>query len=219
MVRQVRVRRNVLALLLLCAGGLWLLRAHLETHPDALFLGLSSGALYGVGRWWALRRRIARRNRRFERNKIFVHALTWGEGLLAAVAYNPLLLLPLGGLGAAGLLLALRAASWGAIAAASFGLAAMGVLAGCVIGYEKRHGPLYYQYRSEAWSGAEGLLYQEGRVVEPLLPAGKVSLQGALWNAVSLSGEPIAAGERVEVLAVERLTLYVDRLPPEENNA
>jgi hypothetical protein len=35
-----------------------------------------------------------------------------------------------------------------------------------------------------------------------------------LWNAVSLSGDPIDAGERVEVVSVERLTLYVDRVPP-----
>jgi membrane-bound ClpP family serine protease len=31
---------------------------------------------------------------------------------------------------------------------------------------------------------------------------------------VSLSGEPIGAGERVEVITVERLTLYVDSAPP-----
>jgi membrane-bound ClpP family serine protease len=34
-----------------------------------------------------------------------------------------------------------------------------------------------------------------------------------LWNAVSLSGEPIDVGEQVEVISTERLTLYVDRLP------
>jgi membrane-bound ClpP family serine protease len=72
---------------------------------------------------------------------------------------------------------------------------------------------LYYQYQSETWSGAEGLLYQVGTVVQPLTPTGKVVLAGVLWNAVSHSSEPIASGQQVEVLAVERLTLYVDRVP------
>jgi membrane-bound ClpP family serine protease len=78
--------------------------------------------------------------------------------------------------------------------------------------YEQHHGPLYYQYKSDTWSGAEGMLYQVGTVVHPLMPCGKISIAGALWNAVSLSGEPIGNGQPVEVLSVERLTLYVDRL-------
>ena len=64
------------------------------------------------------------------------------------------------------------------------------------------------------WSGAEGLVYQQATVVQPLTPAGKVTLQGVLWNAVSLSGEPIEIGAQVEVITTERLTLLVDRLPP-----
>lgn len=40
-----------------------------------------------------------------------------------------------------------------------------------------------------------------------------VDFQGELWNAVSLSGKTIDAGERVEIIAVEHLTLYVDRVP------
>ena len=91
---------------------------------------------------------------------------------------------------------------------------ATAVVAGWVVGYEQRHGPLYYQYNSETWSGAEGLLYQVGTVVDPLCPGGKVKLQGALWNAVSLSGEGIEVGEQVEVIAIEGLTLYVDRVMP-----
>jgi membrane-bound ClpP family serine protease len=86
-------------------------------------------------------------------------------------------------------------------------------LASGVCWYERRHGRLYYQYKSDTWSGAEGLLYQVGTVVQPLTPAGKIVLAGVLWNAVSRSGEPIAKGQQVEVLSVERLTLSVDRLP------
>jgi membrane-bound ClpP family serine protease len=38
-------------------------------------------------------------------------------------------------------------------------------------------------------------------------------INGVLWNAVSLSGERIEMGAQVEVIATERLTLSVDRLP------
>jgi membrane-bound ClpP family serine protease len=76
---------------------------------------------------------------------------------------------------------------------------------------------VYYQYSNEGWSGAEGLVYQRARVVQPLAPAGKVMIQGVVWNAVSLSGEHIEMGAQVEVITTERLTLSVDRLPsPEE---
>jgi membrane-bound ClpP family serine protease len=57
------------------------------------------------------------------------------------------------------------------------------------------------------------MLYCVATVVKPLIPAGKVDCQGELWNAMSLSGEPIDVGERVEVISVEHLTLYVDRVP------
>jgi membrane-bound ClpP family serine protease len=58
------------------------------------------------------------------------------------------------------------------------------------------------------------MLYQVGTVVQPLTPAGKVKIQGVLWNAISLSREALAVGEQVEVISMHRLTLYVDRLPP-----
>jgi membrane-bound ClpP family serine protease len=62
------------------------------------------------------------------------------------------------------------------------------------------------------WSGAEGMLYRTATVVKPLTPAGKVDYQGKLWNAVSWSGDPSDVGHRVEVISVERLTLYVDHV-------
>jgi hypothetical protein len=81
-------------------------------------------------------------------------------------------------------------------------------------GYEGFHGPLHYQYDSRTWAGTEGMLYRVATVVKPLTPVGKVDYQGELWNAASLSGERIGVGERVEVITVERLRLYVDRVPP-----
>ncbi len=211
-VKQVRVVRNVLCLLVACALVLWFMRTRLWQHHEALVLGLTAGLAYGVGRWWRLRQRIARRDRRYERNKIFVHYLNSLEVVVAAFAYNVYLAIPIG-LGLLGMMLFVTwSAHWWTVLGASFGFGGAMVLVVCVWWYERCHGPLYYQYKSDTWSGAEGMLYQVGTVVHPLTPSGKVSIAGVLWNAVSLSGEPIDNGQPVEVLSIERLTLYVDRL-------
>jgi membrane-bound ClpP family serine protease len=160
--------------------------------------------------WRRLRRRIARRHCRYERNKIFVHHLHGAEMLITTLMYNPYLGIPVGAL----IILAFftpRLASWGMIAAGGAGLAWAGVLTWTVLVYERRHGALYYQYDSDTWGGAEGMLYQHGTVVDCLAPDGKVKMAGGvLWNAVSISGETIAVGEVVEVIALRGLTLYVD---------
>ena len=213
-VKQVRVLRNVL---IGCGGWglvLWWLRGQLWAYRYDLGLGCLAGMAVGSGYCWYLQRRIARRDRRYERNKIFVHYLNWVEALTATVAYNPYLALPLGLLLIAVGVLGLFSARGWTVLASGLGVTATAVVAGWIVCYERRHGPLYYQYNPEAWSGAEGLLYQVGTVVAPLCPSGKVKLQGALWNAVSLSGEAIEVGQQVEVIAIERLTLSVDRLTP-----
>jgi hypothetical protein len=213
MVKQVRVLRNVVVMLVLYGIVAWLVRDHFWPHGDALALGVAGGLAYGVVRWWRLRRRIARRDRRYEPNKIFVDYLHGLETFLSVVAHNVYVFLPL----AVGLLVAMvviaRSAPWWTVMVSSFGLAGMAVLGACVVWYERRFGRLYYQYKSDTWSGAEGLLYQQGIVVQPLTPTGKVKVAGVLWNAESMSGEIMQAGERIEVLGVERLTLRVDRLP------
>jgi len=155
---------------------------------------------------------VTRRDRRYERNKIFVHYLSLVEVLIATVAYNHYLAIPLGLLLLAVLLIDTFSVHWWTVLASALGCTATMVTAASTLRYERHHGPLYYQYNSESWSGAEGSLYQIGTVVAPLCPTGKVKLQGVLWNAVSLSGEPIEIGEQVEVVCIERLTLYVDRL-------
>src|SRR5262245_53428812 len=96
MVKQVRVLRNVVIWGLLCALVLWLIRGRLWPNRTALLLGALAGSLYACWHWRHLSRRIARRDRRFERNKIFVHYLNTVEVLLSAVAYNPSLALPIG---------------------------------------------------------------------------------------------------------------------------
>lgn len=56
-------------------------------------------------------------------------------------------------------------------------------------------------------SGRESLVGAVGRVRRPLDPVGYVFAEGALWQA--WSEQPIAAGEEVEVVAVEGLRLRV----------
>lgn len=211
-VKQVRVLRNIVLTWGLCAVILWSLRARLWEHGEAVGLGLLLGGALGVARWHVLRRRIARRDRRYERNKIFVHYLSMFDLLLNAVGYNLYLSIPLG-LGLLALVMVGVFSTWWSVLLWSALWVAASVVAVCLLCYERQHGPVFYQYNSEDWGGAEGLLYQEGTVVEALTPRGKVTVQGVLWNAVSMSGEDIDAGMSIEVIAIERLTLYVDRLP------
>ena len=212
LVKQVRILLNVMGLGVLCILVVWLVRDRLWEHRDALGLGVVAGGIGGWLWWQHLSRSIARRDRRYERNKIFVHYLRIIEVAIAAVAYNHYLAIPLGVVLLAGVLFTSFSSHWWTVFIGSSGLAGLGVFAGYIIRYEHRHGPLYYQYDNAGWTGAEGMLYQRATVVQPLAPAGKVKIQGVLWNAVSLSGETIDLGEQVEVISTERLTLYVDRL-------
>jgi membrane protein implicated in regulation of membrane protease activity len=213
LVPQVRVLRNVLGLGVLCALAVWLGRDHLWEHAPGVSLGAVAGAVGGWLRWRHLSRRIARRDRRYERNKIFVHYLSLLDVVLAVVAYNPFVALLLGVVLLAGVVGTSVFTPMWLVYVGSSGLAGLGVLTGALLRYERSHGPVYYQYDNEGWSGAEGLVYQRARVVQPLAPAGKVMIQGVVWNAVSLSGEHIEMGAQVEVITTERLTLSVDRLP------
>jgi membrane-bound serine protease (ClpP class) len=61
-------------------------------------------------------------------------------------------------------------------------------------------------------SGLEGMIHEIGTARSPLAPRGKVFVHGEIWDAVTEEGDgPVAAGERVEVLAVRNLTLAVRR--------
>ena len=65
--------------------------------------------------------------------------------------------------------------------------------------------------RSPVTTGREGLLNERGTARTPLDPRGKVFVHGELWDAVA--SEPVAAGETVEIVAVQNLTLEVRALP------
>ena len=213
-VKQARVWRNLIGFGLLCAALIWWLGDRPWQAPDALAWGVGLAVPAALLHWRWLARRITRRDRRYERNKIPVSYLSAFEALAAAFAESYYLAIPV----VLGVVIVLVTVSlsghWWTVLGASCGLAWTGILTGRILVYEWRHGALYYQYDNSNWTGAEGMLYQCGTVVQPLAPAGKVNMPGGvLWNAVSQSGETIESGESVEVIGVQRLTLYVDRLP------
>jgi membrane-bound serine protease (ClpP class) len=57
-------------------------------------------------------------------------------------------------------------------------------------------------------TGSEGMIGLTGEVTEPLTPVGMVKVGDEYWKARS-GGEKIEAGEEVEVLALNGLTLTV----------
>lgn len=59
-------------------------------------------------------------------------------------------------------------------------------------------------------TGSEGMVGLVGEVIEPLAPVGVVRVEGELWKAKSVD-EDIAAGEDVEILRLQKLTLEVKR--------
>jgi len=59
-------------------------------------------------------------------------------------------------------------------------------------------------------TGSEGMMGLVGEVIEPLAPVGVVRVEGELWKAKSVDDD-IAAGEDVEILRLQKLTLEVKR--------
>ncbi len=63
----------------------------------------------------------------------------------------------------------------------------------------------------------EGRMPRHGRARTALAPRGKVFVSGELWDAETAEDErPVAAGERIEVLAREGLRLRVRATPEDE---
>jgi membrane-bound serine protease (ClpP class) len=64
--------------------------------------------------------------------------------------------------------------------------------------------------RRPAVTGSEGMLGEIGRARDPLQPntPGYADVHGEMWRAITR--EPVAAGQRVRVIAIEGLTLVVE---------
>ena len=62
--------------------------------------------------------------------------------------------------------------------------------------------------RKKKITGSEGMIGLAGEVVEPLTPAGVIMVGSEYWKAKSVDKD-VAAGEEVEILGVDGLTLKV----------
>ena len=66
--------------------------------------------------------------------------------------------------------------------------------------------------RNKVVTGSQGMLGETGTAVTPLTPEGKIFVRGEYWNAVAPAQVP--AGGRVRVIAIDRLKLTVEPIPP-----
>ncbi|HEX8985652.1 MAG TPA: nodulation protein NfeD, partial [Bryobacteraceae bacterium] len=62
--------------------------------------------------------------------------------------------------------------------------------------------------RAKVETGGEGMIGEMGSAITALAPEGKVFVHGEYWDAVAV--QPIAAGARVRVTAIDRLRLTVE---------
>lgn len=66
-----------------------------------------------------------------------------------------------------------------------------------------------YQAKRKVQTGVEAHVGERAEVTRTLDPEGQVKFRGEVWKA--RSAEPIAAGEDVRIVEVDRLTLVVER--------
>jgi membrane-bound serine protease (ClpP class) len=70
--------------------------------------------------------------------------------------------------------------------------------------------PVVVAWRRPQVTGAEGMLGARGEALTELSPHGLIRCQGEVWSATA--DEPIPAGERLRIVAVDRLHARVSRL-------
>ena len=94
----------------------------------------------------------------------------------------------------------------GGIVPVALGLAAIFLFLGRLALAAQRRRPV---------SGSEGMPGELGRARDPLEPGvpGYIDVHGEMWRAVS--PEPVAAGQRVRIRAIDGLTLVVEPAAPE----
>jgi len=73
-----------------------------------------------------------------------------------------------------------------------------------------RHVAVIPSFHRKQVTGREGMIGEQGKVVEPLNPVGVITIKGEYWNAKSVN-DSIEAGENVEIVGLEGLTLRVKR--------
>jgi membrane-bound serine protease (ClpP class) len=66
--------------------------------------------------------------------------------------------------------------------------------------------------RNKVVTGSQGMIGEIGTALTPLAPEGRIFVHGEYWNATALS--PVAAGNRVRVMAIDQLKLTVEPIQP-----
>ena len=73
-----------------------------------------------------------------------------------------------------------------------------------------RHVAVIPSFHRKQVTGREGMIGEECKVVKPLTPVGLITIKGEYWSARSID-DSIEAGENVEIVGLEGLTLRVKR--------
>ncbi|MBA7622691.1 hypothetical protein ES703_30070 [subsurface metagenome] len=73
------------------------------------------------------------------------------------------------------------------------------------------HKVIIPSFHKKQVTGSEGMMGLVGEVIEPLTPVGVVRVEGELWKAKVVDDDDIEAGEDVEILRLQKLTLEVKR--------
>ncbi|MFC1955264.1 NfeD family protein [Chloroflexota bacterium] len=73
-----------------------------------------------------------------------------------------------------------------------------------------RHVAVIPSFHRKQVTGREGMIGEQGKVVEPLTPVGVVTIKGEYWSAKSVD-DNIEIDENVEIVGLEGLTLRVKR--------
>ena len=73
-----------------------------------------------------------------------------------------------------------------------------------------RHVAVIPSFHRKQVTGREGMIGEQGKVVEPLTPVGVITIKGEYWSAKSVD-ESIEADENVEIVGLEGLTLMIKR--------
>jgi membrane-bound serine protease (ClpP class) len=98
----------------------------------------------------------------------------------------------------------LRVSFWAVLVPAVTGMAAFAAVVLFSVGRSMRRRPA---------AGVGEMIGMVGRVVSALQPEGSVFVRGEHWKA--RADEPLVAGDRVEIVAIDGLRLRVRRAPPE----
>jgi membrane-bound ClpP family serine protease len=67
--------------------------------------------------------------------------------------------------------------------------------------------------RRPVTTGRRGMIGMSGRVLSWEAGAGEIRCHGEIWTARTCGATPLAPGDRVGIVAVERMTLVVTPLP------